>query len=124
MEPYLKIGDILAYQPQQAPQFGELVIFSNGKESVIHRYLGPNSFKGDAIKRFDQEYDLALEVQGVATHRMVNNTMVSLNQGFLVRMLSFASSLNHANYPFFHRFYAFLVNSLGRCLRKLEVGLE
>lgn len=124
MEPYLRAGDILTYEVRQNPNFGDLVVFANGKTSIIHRYLGPKSFKGDALKRFDQEYNHDFEIQGVASHRVYKNKIVALHQGMLVRMLSLASVYNHASYAYFHRLYAATVKLLGMSLRYLEIGRE
>jgi signal peptidase I len=124
MAPYFKEGDKLYYDSSSLANLGSCIVFKKGDELIVHRFLGENSFKGDNVKRFDQELyqgtDTPLILEGVITHRLVQNELKSLKTGLLTRLLSLCSQYNHANIRLFHRLYATMVLLLGKTLRTLE----
>lgn len=122
MEPYLRDKDQVFYLTDMKPQYGHCILFQKNGQDIVHRYLGETLFKGDNVKRFDQEIPpmSELTISGVITHRLVGHKACHLREGLMVRFLSFCSIYNHANNRLFHRVYAFLVKGLGRLLRRME----
>ena len=64
MSPILNEGDIVFVEEVQ-PSFLDLVAFKAEDDRVIiHRYFGKKHFKGDNLKRYDQEYKENISIIG------------------------------------------------------------
>lgn len=120
MSPYLISGDKIFIRKDLTPRLGDIVLFSHEGNLIIHRFIGEDFYKGDNLKRFDQEYEKSYQFEGVATHRMLGNKSLPLSEGNLVRFLSLLSGLNHANLALFHRIFHLGVSWIGRLLRFKE----
>jgi len=121
MYPYLQEGDLVLNSHDKNFSFGDLILFEKDQKVFIHRYLGKELFKGDSLKRFDQEYQVPLTILGKVDIRIVNNQLIPFKKNFLVNLLSWFSYLNHAQVRVFHRAAAFIVKQLGNKLRQMEL---
>ncbi len=123
MSPYLKEGDLLIIRETKLFNFGDLIFFESGDKYYIHRYMDENRFKGDALKRFDQEFGVEINIKGKAIARINGEAIIDLEQNYPVykRIISFVSLLNHVKYKVFHRVSAYFVHILGQRLRALEL---
>ncbi len=124
MSPYLVDGDLLLVEDDLHFQKGDLILFEKEKELFVHRFLGATKFKGDNLKRYDQEYELTLMAKGRVTARTTGDKIYPVRRTFLVKLLSFTSQYNHADIKIFHRAAAFLVHLMGSMIRSKELSYE
>ena len=125
MSPYLYSGESILFEElSEAPQIGDiLLIQTQGKRKLIHRCIGKNCFKGDALKRFDHEYGFHLENLKKAKGRFLKvgtEYKYIPFSNFFHLLIAKVSKYNHANNKIAHRFFSFLTKIIGKLCRQFE----
>lgn len=80
MTPILQSGDSIQIDCDKEPQVGDLILFKDKGELVVHRYLPNHKVKGDNAKFFDGTLGHDLEMLGVAEKRFCSPTLAFLSQ--------------------------------------------
>lgn len=124
MFPYLLEGDLILVEPDLHFQKGDLILFEKEESQYIHRFLGLEKYKGDNVKRYDQEYQIPLIPKGKVIARTTGDKIYPIKRTFLVKILSFTSQYNHAEVKVFHRLAAFMVAMIGGMIRSKEFMCE
>lgn len=124
MHPYLTEGDFIIIEKNLDFKVGDIILFERDGRSYIHRFFSNDLYKGDNLKRFDQEYGHKLNPLGRVQARLIQDQVYPLKRNLMTFILTFMSQRNHASIPFFHRLFAGLTFLLGRLSRQGELTHE